>query len=99
MRPSRPNKHAAEMELLSQTVNNLKSEVLYLKQTQVGTEQVRTHQMRTLKSSIAALKTDMNLLANSVSKYLTDIKLGIERIESNRCIGIMQMKSELSVLK
>ena len=53
MRSNRPNEHAAEMELLSQIVNNLKAEVLYLKQTQVETEQVRTHQMQTLKSSIA----------------------------------------------
>ena len=41
----------------------------------------------------------MNLLSNSVSKYLTDIKLGIERIESDRCTGIVQMKSILRVLK
>lgn len=45
------------------------------------------------------VKTDMNLLCNSVSQYLTDIKLGIERIESDRCTGTVQMKSELRVLK
>lgn len=55
--------------------------------------------MQTLKSRITTLKTDMNLLSISVSQYLTDIKLGIERIESDRCTGTVQMKSELCVLK
>lgn len=99
LRSTRMNEHAAEIELLTQTVNNLKSEILYLKQTQIGTEEVRTHQIQTLKSSIVALKTDMNVLSSSVSKHLTEIKLGIERIESDRCTGIVQMKSELRTLK
>lgn len=47
LRSTRINEHAAEIELITQTVNNLKSESLYLKQIQIRTEEVRTLQIQT----------------------------------------------------
>lgn len=99
LRPTRQSDHTAEIELLTQTVNTIKSDMLCLKQTHLGSEEARSHQIKALKSSLVSLKTDMKQLSTSVSKHLTEIKLGIERIESDRCTGIVQMKSEIRLLK
>lgn len=42
---------------------------------------------------------NVHVFSSSVSKHLTEIKLGIEEIESGRCTGIVQMKSKLRTLK
>ena len=41
----------------------------------------------------------MQSLTQSVKESLNTIKLGIERIESEKCSGIVQMKAELRTLK
>lgn len=89
----------SEIKALMQDIANVRAEMLNMKQVQVGAEQLRANQITTLKSSIVSLKTDMNLLTSIVKKTLTEIKLGIERIESDKCSGVVQLKNEVRLLK
>ena len=88
-----------EIKSVLQDIASLRVEILNIKQTQVGTEQLRANQIKTLKSSIASLKSDMIELISSVTNYLTEIKLAVERIESDKCSGVVQLKTEVRTLK
>ena len=90
---------SSEIKILSDSVNTLKAEVLHLKQTQTAVETARSKEIQSLKTTILGLKSDITCLTNLTQTSLNKIALSTERIESEKCLGITQLKNELKVMR
>ena len=90
---------ASEIKALTENMNNLKASLLNVQQTQLATETTRSSQIQNLKSTVLGLKNDITLLSATVSKAVTDIRLACERIESEKSLGVVSLKTELRLVK
>lgn len=91
--------YATEIKSLTDSMNNLKADVLNMKQKQIGIDQSRSEQISNLKSTVFSLKSDLNELSSTVVRAVTGIRLCAERIESEKSNGVANLKNELRVLK
>ena len=91
--------YAAEIKSLEINMNNMKADVLGLKQQYVASEATRSSQLQTLKSTVFSLKADLSSLTSTVTKAVTDISLAAQRIESEKSLGVHSVKTELRLLK
>ena len=89
----------SENKVLMQEISMLRAEMLNMKQIHTGAEKLRSEQINSLQKSFTAIKADMQSLTEHVKYNINSIKLGIERIESDKCSGIIQVKNELRTLK
>ena len=76
-----------------------KAEILTLKQKLVGIETLRSSEIQNVKSNVLSLKSDLTSLSSTVTKAVVDIKMAVERLESDRSHGVVSLKSELQVVK
>ena len=90
---------SSEIKILSDSVNTLKAEVLHLKQTQTALETARSKEIQSMKTTILGLKSDITTFTNLTRTSLNKIALSTERIESEKCLGITQLKNELKVMR
>ena len=90
---------SSEIKILSDSVNTLKAEVLHLKQTQTALETARSKEIQSMKTTILGLKSDITTFTNLTQTSLNKIALSTERIESEKCLGITQLKNELKVMR
>ena len=88
-----------EIKVLTESVNSLKADMLKMKQSHLAVETTRSKQIDTLKSTVLGLKADITTLSNVVCKAVTDIKLSAERIESEKSLGVTNLKSEMRLMK
>ena len=51
-----------------------------------------------MKTTILGLKSDITTFTNLTQTSLNKIALSTERIESEKCLGITQLKNELKVM-
>ena len=70
-----------------------------MKQTQTAVEVTRSKEINTIKSSILVLKSELTDLKAYVQIGLNKILLCSERIESEKCSGVTQLKNELKLVK
>ena len=91
--------YTSEIKMLIESMNNVKADVLNIKQTQLASETARSSQVHALKSTVLSLKSDLTLLSSTVSKAVTDIRLAAERIECEKSLGVANLKNELKILK
>ena len=94
-----PCEFSIEIRELTQNMSAAKAEILTLKQRMVGIETTRSSELQTVKATVLFLKSDLNVLSNTVQNAVVDIKLAIERLESDRSLGVVSLKSELRVVK
>lgn len=94
-----PCEYSAEIKSLMQNMTSLKAEVLNLKQKYVAIETARSTEIQTMKSTILILKSDISLLSSTVSRAVTEIRLAAERIESEKSLGVVNLKSEIRTMK
>lgn len=90
---------AVEIKSLVDSLNNVKADVLNVKQGYIATETSRSSQIQSLKSTVIGLKSDLNTLTSTVSKAVTDIVLAAQRIESDKSLGVASLRAELRLLK
>ena len=83
---------SSEIKILSDSVNTLKAEVLHLKQTQTTLETARSKEIQSMKTTILSLKSDITTFTNLTQTSLNKIALSMIRIESEKCLGITQLK-------
>ena len=83
---------SSEIKILSDSVKTLKAEVLHLKQTQTALETARSKEIQSMKTTILGLKSDITTFTNLTQTSLNKIALSTERIESEKCLGITQLK-------
>ena len=88
-----------EVKMLSDAVTTLKAELLHMKQTQTALETARSKEFQSMKSTMLGLKSDLTTLTNSVKSGLNVISLSVSRIESEKCMGVTHLKSELKTMK
>ena len=63
--------------------------------TQTALETARSKELQSMKSTMLGLKSDLTTLTNSVQSGLNVISLSVSRIESEKCMGVTHLKSEL----
>ncbi|MCG7879660.1 MAG: hypothetical protein N0C90_25530 [Candidatus Thiodiazotropha endolucinida] len=90
---------ASEVKSLESSLNNMKADVLGLKQQYVASEATRSSQIQTLKSTVLGLKADLSTLTSTVTKAVTDIVLAAQRIESEKSLGVYNLRTEVRLLK
>lgn len=90
---------SAEIKVLTDSVNGLKADLLKMKQSQIATETSRSKQIETLKSTVLSMKSDLTALSGTVTRAVTNIKLCAERIESEKSLGVTNLKSEFRLMK
>ena len=73
--------------------------MLKMKQSHLAVETTRIKQIDTLKATVLGLKADIASLSNIVCKAVTDIKVSAERIESEKSLGVTNLKSEMRLMK
>ena len=91
--------YSVEIKVLTDSVNTLKADMLHMKQTQTAVEVTRSKEINTIKSSILGLKSELTDLKAYVQTGLNKILLCSERIESEKCTGVTQLKNELKLVK
>ena len=75
-----------------------KADILTLKQKLVAIETTRSSEMQNVKS-VLSLKSNLSSLSSTAKKAVVDIKMAVERNESDRSHGVVSLKSELRVVK
>ena len=90
---------AAEIKSLENSLSNVKADVLGLKQQYIASEATRSSQMQTLKSTVLGLKSDLSTLTFTVTKAVNDIVLAAQRIESEKILGVYNLRTEVRLLK
>ena len=91
--------YSAEIKSLIHDMITVKAELLNTKQKHVAIESARSSEIQALKLSIASLKSDFHLLSTTMSKFMTNIKLATERIESDKSMGVVQLKNEFRLMR
>ena len=86
-----------EVKMLSDAVTTVKAELLRMKQTQTALETARSKELQSMKSTMLGLKSDLTTLTNSVKSGLNVISLSVSRIESEKCMVVTHLKSELKL--
>ena len=104
--PSRVNNMASascgcstEVASLLNNLNNVKADVLNLKQSYAAVETVRSSEIQSLKSTVLGLKSELSTLTTTVSKAVTDIVFTAQRIESDKSLGVAKLRTEIRLLK
>ena len=90
---------SSEIKVLAESVNTMKADMLKMKQSHLAVESTRSKQIDTLKSTVFSLKADISKLSNAVTRAVTDIRLSAERIESEKSLGVTNLKSEMRLMK
>ena len=90
---------APEIKVLTESVNSMKADILKMKQSHLAIETTRSKQIETLKSTVLCVKSDLNTLSNVVSRAVIDIRLCAERIESEKSLGVTNLKNEFRLMK
>ena len=80
------NGYAKEIKSLEISLNNMKVDMLGLKQQCVASEATRSSQVQTLKSTVFGLKADLSALTSTVTKAVTNITFVAQRIETRRAL-------------
>ena len=91
--------YTSDIKMLIESRNKVKADVLNIKQTQLASETTRSSQVQALKSTVLSLKSDLTLLPSTVSKAVTDIRSAAERTESEKSLGVANLKNDLKILK
>ena len=86
-----------EVKMLSDAVTTVKAELLRMKQTQTALETARSKELQSMKSTMLGLKSHLTTLTNSVKSGLNVISLSVSRIESEKCMVVTHLKSELKL--
>ena len=84
---------SSEIKVLAESVNSMKADMLKMKHLAV--ESTRSKLIDTLKSTVFSLKADITELSSAVTRAVTDIRLSAERIESEKSLGVTNLKSEM----
>ena len=90
---------AAEIKSLENSLSNVKADVFGLKQQYIASEATRSSQIQTLKSTVLRLKSDLSTLTSTVTKAVNDIVLAAQRIESEKILGVYNLRTEVRLLK
>ncbi|MEW8546462.1 MAG: hypothetical protein AB2693_23335 [Candidatus Thiodiazotropha sp.] len=90
---------APEIKVLTESINSMKADMLKMKQSHLAVETNRSKQIDTLKSNVLGLKVSISTLSEVVSRAVTDIRLCAERIESEKSLGVTNLKSEIRLVK
>ena len=90
---------AAEIKSLENSLSNMKAYVLGLKQQYIASEDTRSSQIQTLKSTVLGLKADLSTFTSTVTKAVTDTVLAAQRIESEKSLGVYNLRTEVRLLK
>ena len=70
-----------------------------LKQQYIANEGIRSEQLSYIKEQCSYVKNDVHDLHEYVIKYLCELRLCVQRIESEKSSGISNLKSEMKILK
>ena len=90
---------SSEIKVLAESVNSMKADMLKMKQSHLAVESARSKQIDTLKSTVFSLKSDISKLSSAVTKAVTDIRLSAERMESEKSLGVTNLKSKMRLMK
>ena len=70
--------------------------MLSLKQSYAAVESARSSEIQSLKSTVLSLKVD---LSTTVSNAVTNIGFAAQRIESDKSLGVANLRTEIRLLK
>ena len=90
---------STEVAALLSNVNNVKADVLSMKQSYAAVEATRSSEIQALKSTVLGLKADLSKLSTTVSKAVTDIALAAQRIDSDKSNGVAKLRTDIRLLK
>ncbi|MEW8562289.1 MAG: hypothetical protein AB2541_09295 [Candidatus Thiodiazotropha sp.] len=94
-----PCEFSAEIKELTDDLKSLKADVLNLKQKQLAIESTRSKELMTLKSTVLGIKSDLTIVSTAVTKAVTDIELCAQRIESEKSLGVVNLKNEIRIIR
>ena len=80
-------------------LNNVKADVLSLKQSYAAVESARSSEIQSLKSTVLSLNVDLNKLSTTVFNAVTNIGFAAQRIESDKSLGVANLRTEIRLLK
>ena len=87
---------SAEAVALLNSLNNVKADVLSLKQSYAAVESVRSSELiQSLKSTVLSLKVDLSKLSTAVSYTVTNISFAARRIESGKKLRVANPRTEI----
>ena len=90
---------STEVAALLSNINNVKADVLSMKQSYAAVETTRSSEIQALKSTVLGLKADLSKLSTTVSKAVTDIALAAQRIDSDKSNGVAKLRTDIRLLK
>ena len=90
---------SAEVVALLNNLNNVKADVLSLKQSYAAVESARSSEIQSLKSTVLSLKVDLSKLSTTVCNAVTNIGFAAQRIESDKSLGVANLRTEIRLLK
>ena len=69
-----------------------------MKQQYIANEGIRSEQLGLINEACISVRTDVHELHEYVVKYLCELRLCVQRIESEKSSGVANLKSEIKVL-
>ena len=96
---SQNNAQNSESDSLQETVAILQADFISMKQQYVANEGIRSEQLGLINDACSSVKNDVHELHEYVIKYLCELRLCVQRIESEKSSGVANLKSEIKTLR
>ena len=106
--PSRPDfnsslcgtqKNASNLDLLSSTVTNIQADLIKAKQNHISFSEKITKEMSSVKSSLTKLKSETNLMFETMKSLIAENTQSIDRISCEKSSGVAKVRSDIKVIQ